>query len=569
MTRRTLKVSGGLIIVAAALLLLAPRAAMAFGSYGDQFNSTYPGSASHTNAGCNLCHVAGGGTDLNGYGAAFAAGHNFAAIQDVDSDGDGTTNIAEITASAQPGWRPGPTNTFFDVSNPASPTLTGQNPPSITGNLDPPAAPVNHAPVANAGPDQAVAVAQTVQLDGRGSSDPDPGTTLTYAWTLSKPAGSAAALSSAAAVQPTFVADVPGDYTAQLTVGDGALSSAADAVVVTAAPASNLPPVANAGPDQPVAAGQTVTLNGSASTDPEAQPLTYAWSFVSKPAGSAAALSNTAVVQPTFTADAAGSYTVQLIVNDGTQDSPADTVVISAAAGNVAPTANAGQDQAVGVGQTVTLNGSGSTDPEGSPLTYAWSFVSKPAGSAATLSDPAAVQPTFVADVVGDYVVGLVVSDGTLSSTNPANATITAQSPVGGGLPGGSGDLGITRFRATREVELRERKPVRLRLAVRNVGQAAGDAAVTLVGVQNGAEVYRQTMTLGAPAGQKASAKFPDYRPTAAGDIAWTVTIQDQTPDNNSASAVTKVTGRDRKHDRRHDRDRERDTPHGEQEDDD
>jgi hypothetical protein len=58
-------------------------------------------------------------------------------------------------------------------------------------------------------------------------------------------------------------------------------------------------------------------LDGSASSDPNNfLPLTYAWSFISKPAGSAAVLSNSSIVNPTFTPDAKGDYLIQLIVTD-------------------------------------------------------------------------------------------------------------------------------------------------------------------------------------------------------------------------------------------------------------
>ncbi len=90
------------------------------------------------------------------------------------------------------------------------------------------------------------------------------------------------------------------------------------------------PPGANAGPDQTVLVTQAVTLDGSASSDIDGDPLTYQWSFVSRPLGSTAALSSPTAVNPSFTADKAGTYTVQLIVNDGTLDSAPDTVNIVA-----------------------------------------------------------------------------------------------------------------------------------------------------------------------------------------------------------------------------------------------
>ena len=84
--------------------------------------------------------------------------------------------------------------------------------------------------------------------------------------------------------------------------------------------------------------------------------------------------------------------------------------------GNYTPTADAGADQTVIEGDSVFLDGSGSSDPEADPLTYQWSITSQPDGSAATLSDPSAVNPSFIADLAGTYIIQLIVSDGTMSS---------------------------------------------------------------------------------------------------------------------------------------------------------
>ena len=285
----------------------------------------------------------------------------------------------------------------------------------------------NTAPVASAGADQWVAAGALVALDGSGSSDADGGA-LTYLWAFaSRPDGSAAALSSAGAIAPTFTADVAGTYVLRLTVNDGTVDGAADEVTVTAE-TPNAAPVASAGPDQSIATGALVTLDGSGSSDADGDALTYLWAFASRPDGSAAGLSSTSAIAPTFTADVAGTYVLRLIVNDGTVDGPADQVTITATTGNAAPMANAGPDQAVATGALVTLDGSGSSDAEGDALTCLWSFVSRPAGSAATLSSAAAVAPTFTADVEGAFVLRLVVNDGTVDGA-PDEVTITATTP--------------------------------------------------------------------------------------------------------------------------------------------
>jgi hypothetical protein len=171
-------------------------------------------------------------------------------------------------------------------------------------------------------------------------------------------------------------------------------------------------PVANAGPDQTVHNGSVVTLDGSASSDPDQNyPLGYAWTITSALPGSTAALSDPAVVNPSFIADLPGDYTIKLVVKDGSGFvSVADSVTVSTT--NTPPVADAGPDQAITLtGATVQLDGSGSYDLEGDQLAFKWTLVQKPLGSAAALSDPAITNPTFIADVHGDYMLTLVVSD--------------------------------------------------------------------------------------------------------------------------------------------------------------
>ena len=286
----------------------------------------------------------------------------------------------------------------------------------------------NVAPVANAGTNQNVVAGNAVTLDGSASSDANRDA-LTYAWTLtSKPATSTAALSSATSAKPTFTADIAGTYVATLLVSDGKVSSVAATVTVTAAVA-NVAPVANAGGVQNVVAGNTVTLDGSASSDANGDSLIYAWTLTSKPIGSSATLSSTTANKPTFYADVAGTYVATLVVNDGKVASSIATVSVTAAAANAAPKANAGTTQNVLSGNTVTLDGTSSTDANGDPLTYAWTLTAKPGGSAAALSSATAAKPTFYADVAGTYIATLVVNDGKASSVAD-NVSVTVTAPV-------------------------------------------------------------------------------------------------------------------------------------------
>jgi hypothetical protein len=285
-------------------------------------------------------------------------------------------------------------------------------------------------PIAKAGADQYVASAATVTLDGSQSYDPN-GTALTYSWKFDlTPAGSSAVLSDATAVNPTFRADRPGLYQVYLVVSNGSLASNPDSVDIIA---SNDAPIANAGTDQSVNVSDLVMLDGSASSDPNGDSLTYQWTL-DKPWNSSAVLSDANAVNPTFTPDASGTYTLYLRVYDGTAYSSfSDTIRVTALTTAVA---NAGPDQykTTGSSTVITLDGSGSHDSAGRPMTYAWSFTRKPAGSTATLSDPASVTPTFMADLEGKYELSLQIFYNGCANSWPDTVTVVVitDKPVAG-----------------------------------------------------------------------------------------------------------------------------------------
>ena len=306
--------------------------------------------------------------------------------------------------------------------------------------------------VAEAGPDQDnVGSGTQVTLDGSGSTPTGSGRTVTYAWTQT--GGTTVTLSNTTVLDPTFTAQTlnPGDadvtYEFTLTVTDDKGSSdATDTVTITvkAPPFGNL--VAEAGPDQDnVGSGTRVTLDGSGSTPTDSgRNVTYAWT---QTGGATVTLSNTTVLDPTFTAqtlnpgDADVTYEFTLTVTDDKGSSDAtDTVTITVKAppfGNLVAEAGPDQDN-VGSGTQVTLDGSGST-PTGSGrnVTYAWT---QTGGTTVTLSNTTVLDPTFTAQTLnpGDadvtYEFTLTVTDDKGSTDATDTVTITVKAPPFGNL---------------------------------------------------------------------------------------------------------------------------------------
>jgi hypothetical protein len=122
-------------------------------------------------------------------------------------------------------------------------------------------------------------------------------------------------------------------------------------------------------------------------------------------------------------------YVASLIVNDGKVDSVAVATTITVESANAAPVANAGNAQTVAAGATATLSGAASTDADGDRLTYKWTLTSVPAASTTALLSLATTSaPTLRTDVVGVYVLTLVVNDGRADSA-VATVSVTATTP--------------------------------------------------------------------------------------------------------------------------------------------
>jgi|GEM_PF-2069403 len=176
--------------------------------------------------------------------------------------------------------------------------------------------------------------------------------------------------------------------------------------------------VANAGYGQVVAAGQAVTLDGTASSTESGATPAYEWAQVGGPR---VTLSDPAAARPTLTMlDHPTLLTFRLTAAEGGVTSPPDYVQVRVPSATPDPTAVAGAGATVDSGATVQLDGSASWDPNSLPLSYEWMQTEGPSVS---LVDDTSARPEFVAPT-GPVTVkfSLVVGNGTEHS---AAATVT------------------------------------------------------------------------------------------------------------------------------------------------
>ncbi|MDX5407305.1 MAG: PKD domain-containing protein [Chromatiaceae bacterium] len=199
-----------------------------------------------------------------------------------------------------------------------------------------------------------------------------------------------------------------------LTACGGGENEGAESKPVTVKPVNN-PPVADAGSDLSVNLGEVVNLDGSASSDPEGDSLTYKWTLLNGPE---TGITFNDSVTTSFTPRQVGNYEISLVVSDGALSSTEAVVLVTVVQPNKAPYANISGQTYGKQGLPISFNGEQSVDDEGSELSYKWSFKSVPEGSAISEKDlPQEASTSFTPDLAGMYVVQLIVNDGQLDSS--------------------------------------------------------------------------------------------------------------------------------------------------------
>ncbi|MBI2375183.1 MAG: hypothetical protein HYV07_14400 [Deltaproteobacteria bacterium] len=184
----------------------------------------------------------------------------------------------------------------------------------------------------------------------------------------------------------------------------------------------NQPPTAVAGEDRTAFVGASVVLDGSKSSDPDGDPLNYVWTLT-VPEGSHVRLSDPNTARARFAPDVKGQFRATLTVDDGRKSSVPAAVRIDVL--NRPPVARAGDDVSGTVGVAVALDGSGSTDPDGDPLTHHWSLTSAPAGSLSTIANDRGEATQLTPDRAGNFEIMLEVFDGTETATDAISLSIT------------------------------------------------------------------------------------------------------------------------------------------------
>lgn len=280
--------------------------------------------------------------------------------------------------------------------------------------------------------DAATYIGAEVKFDASGSTDVE-GDALTFAWTLTtRPAGSAAVIKGTGAVV-AVTPDVAGTYAATVRITDskGAFTdkvanlvvSANAAPVASVAISATFTAVTSTAASKNVTVGASILLDGSGSADADGDPVTTSWELIGRPAASIATLTTSGKTARLST-DVAGTYKVRARGTDPT-GAYSETIYPFEAVGtapqvvvvstiNNGPVDGGSSVVAGTIGYVISLSNSTNYPT----LSNAWTLVSKPAGSAASLSASTASFTQVTPDVMGDYVVKLVATapDGVASS---------------------------------------------------------------------------------------------------------------------------------------------------------
>lgn len=311
----------------------------------------------------------------------------------------------------------------------------------------------NKRPVANAGADFSVSTSTgSATLNATASTDAD-GSIVRYVWRLVSGPNQinfgGTHTSSATTTISGLV--VPGTYQIELKAVDNRADWSTDMVTMTVTTSSTPPPpqpqpqppatnknvVVKAGADMTVTLPlNNITLDGSATSDPDGPVKEYKWE---KFEGPAATITDTKKAVTTVTGLSAGVYKFRLTAWGDNWVPMADTIVVTVKAAsvvvvNAAPVAIAGQSASINLPEnTATLNGAASYDADGSIAAYTWAKVSGPAQG--TLANANAASATASSLAEGTYAYRLQVTDNNGAvSADTISITVKA-APVSGNQP--------------------------------------------------------------------------------------------------------------------------------------
>ena len=374
-------------------------------------------------------------------------------------------------------------------------------------------------------------------------TEEDGAASLTYQWQSAASGGTYTDITSATSATYILAATDEGKTLQVVAMyndgfGDKTVTSTMTGAV-PAAPVPNQPPVANAGDLQTVAIGATVTLDGSGSTDSDGTIQSYEWVHTTTDGvAPTTAITVANGETSTFTApdtamDLDLVFTLTVTDDGGATNINTDTntvtitVTAPAVTTNQPPVANAGDLQTVAIGATVMLDGSGSTDSDGTIQSYEWVHTSTddaPPATAITVAN--GVTSTFTApDTATELVFTLTVTDDD-AATHTDMVTITVTAPA----------VATTPFAVT--------IPALGKSTVDNSASVGIDFARAVTGLETGDfSVSNGAVNSIDPAAGSGTEYVVTYTPSTAGAVTLTLAANAVTDGNGNPNLAASATG--------------------------
>jgi len=294
--------------------------------------------------------------------------------------------------------------------------------------------------VANTNPEKIRCAQNTktpnLELNGTKSFDPD-GEIISYIWYITNNGTDYAFIGDGAVhtiEDPCVkIENKAGEYSIKLSVEDNDGNVNSDIVDVIAV--ENKLPVAEAGPNQSVDYNGSITLDGSHSDDPDGHIVKYSWNYMG--------VVKTGVIVTYDNLITEGENTITLTVTDNDGATANDSVVVTVSntepentpvvtvsntePENTPPVADAGENQILGICETLTLDGSESSDPDGTITNYEWFVWSDGERHHIDYGQTVQLPPSVNRTTANEHVFTLQVTDNN-GAVAEDNVTITVAS---------------------------------------------------------------------------------------------------------------------------------------------